>query len=95
MLEFIALCLLVVAGSALGDYVYVRWMQACAARTRLKASAWSMSCTFVANGMVLLVVPEPWLLVPLCVGNGVGTWFALRNPAKPSFTGAEAPAPNL
>ncbi len=94
MLAFIVIGLIVLVGSALGDYLYVRWMQACVARNKTHAVGWSMTCAFVANGMVTLVVPDPWMLMPLCVGNGVGTWFALHGSAKPHHTGPEPTTPS-
>lgn len=68
----------VVVACAGVDYLWVRWQQAIADRRAWVASGYSVSIRLASSLAVLVLVADHRAVVAAALGDGLGTWLAVR-----------------
>lgn len=60
------------------EYAYARWSLDLNAGRALPAVLWSVLCVAVGSFVTIETVQNYWLVLPVCLGHGAGTWAACR-----------------
>lgn len=59
------------------DFVWARYITACAERARFEAASWSVLVILLGGYVAISYVGDPWLLIPAGLGAFAGTWVSV------------------
>lgn len=68
----------VFTATVIADYFWAKWSAHCAEGNPLRASWYSILILLCGGYTIVEYTANHWLLIPACIGAGVGTYLAVK-----------------